>query len=93
MIAPPSLSGTQGLPLALTLITLQPFPVFADRAGSLNDVSLQDAVYKMTALPAAILGLRDRGTLEPGKAADITVFDYGSVCDQCTFRNSWSPLR
>ena len=51
-------------------------------------MSLQDAVYKMTALPAALLGLRDRGTLEPGKAADITVFDFESVCDQCTFTDS-----
>ena len=36
---------------------------------------LEDAVRKMTSLNAAKLGLRDRGLLRPGMAADVTVFD------------------
>ena len=37
-------------------------------------ISTVDAVYMMTAVPARILGLRDRGKLEPGLRADFTVF-------------------
>jgi N-acyl-D-aspartate/D-glutamate deacylase len=38
-------------------------------------LDLGEAVRKMTALPAAILGLKDRGSVEVGKAADLVVFD------------------
>ena len=40
-------------------------------------ISLTDAVYMATASPARILGLRDRGTLAPGKRADFTLFGEG----------------
>lgn len=49
---------------------------------------LEDAVYKMTGLPASFLGIKDRGTLEIGKVADITVFDGENVRDGSTFLNS-----
>jgi len=39
----------------------------------------EDAVYKMTGLPAQILGLTDRGILAEGKIADITIFDASAV--------------
>jgi N-acyl-D-aspartate/D-glutamate deacylase len=38
-------------------------------------LSIQDAVWKMSALPAWIAGFRDRGTLREGLAADIVVCD------------------
>jgi N-acyl-D-aspartate/D-glutamate deacylase len=36
---------------------------------------LEDAIRRVTAVPAALYGLHDRGTLQPGKAADIVLFD------------------
>jgi len=42
-------------------------------------------VHKMTAKPAARLGLVDRGTLVQGGFADITVFDATTVADQATY--------
>ena len=42
-------------------------------------MSLERAVHKLTAEPAAVYGLDDRGSLEAGKAADICVFDPDTV--------------
>jgi len=40
---------------------------------------LERAIYKLTSEPAAVFGLRDRGRLEPGLAADVVVFDEETV--------------
>ena len=48
-------------------------------------VTLEQAVYKMTGLPAARLGMLDRGIIAVGKAADITIFDYQKIRDLATF--------
>ncbi len=42
-------------------------------------LTLEQAVHRMSAQPAAVYGISDRGTLEVGRAADIVVFDPGSV--------------
>lgn len=49
---------------------------------------LEDAVRKMTAAPAARLGLKDRGHLRPGFAADICVFDPETVVDRADWENT-----
>ena len=48
-------------------------------------LTLPEAVRKITSLPAARLGLADRGLLAPGKAADVTVFDPDTIADLATF--------
>lgn len=48
-------------------------------------LTLEDAVRKMSSLPAQILGIRDRGLLAEGYAADIVVFDPETVNDTNSF--------
>jgi len=48
-------------------------------------LTLEDAVRKMTSLPAQILRLKDRGLLHEGYWADVVVFDPATVKDRGTF--------
>jgi dihydroorotase/N-acyl-D-amino-acid deacylase len=48
-------------------------------------LTLEDAVRKMTSLPARRLGLKDRGVLAEGNVADITIFDPRVVNEQGTW--------
>ena len=48
-------------------------------------LTLEEAVRKMTSLNAAKLGLKDRGRLQAGAFADITIFDPGRVLDNATY--------
>ncbi|HTR19379.1 MAG TPA: D-aminoacylase [Gemmatimonadales bacterium] len=49
-------------------------------------IPLEFAVRKMTSLPAQRVGLKNRGLLHAGMAADITVFDPETVNDRATFQ-------
>ena len=48
-------------------------------------LTLPEAIRKMTSLPASILGLTDRGELKPGAAADVAIFDPGTVGETNSF--------
>ena len=49
-------------------------------------ITLQEAVRRLTSLPAANLSLRRRGSLRPGFFADVVVFDPDSIRDHATFQ-------
>lgn len=57
----------------------------------LQVLELSDAIRKMTSEPARRLGLRDRGVVEPGKMADLVVFDPETVIDNADFGQPPSP--
>jgi len=48
-------------------------------------ISLEDAIRKMTSLPAQTFGFRDRGLIREGFAADFVIFDETTISDQATF--------
>ena len=48
-------------------------------------ITLPEAIRKMTSMPAALLGLKDRGVLKEGTKADLVLFDPATVIDHSTF--------
>lgn len=48
-------------------------------------LSLEEAIRKMTSLPANRVGLRERGVLRPGMFADVVIFNPGTIIDKATF--------
>jgi len=48
-------------------------------------IPLEEAIRKLTTLPAANLGIADRGKLESGRFADVVVFDSATIQDHATF--------
>ena len=51
-------------------------------------ISLEQAIHAATALPAEILGLKDRGRIAPGLVADLVIFDPNQFRDKSTFADS-----
>jgi len=52
-----------------------------------STISLTTAIYKMTSLPAATLGLKDRGLVREQMKADLVIFNPATVIDKATFEN------
>jgi N-acyl-D-amino-acid deacylase len=50
-------------------------------------ISLEEAIRKMTSLPASTLGLADRGSIKPGMWADLVIFNPATVADKATFED------
>ncbi|UCH58147.1 MAG: D-aminoacylase [Candidatus Bathyarchaeota archaeon] len=50
-------------------------------------LSIEQAVRKMTSMPAQRFGILDRGVLRPGMWADITIFNPDTVIDRATYQD------
>ena len=48
-------------------------------------LTLEDAIYKMTGLPALTIGMVDRGLVKPGMVADISVLDLDTIQDNASY--------
>lgn len=51
-------------------------------------ISLEEAIYRLTTLPASNLKIKKRGGLKPGYFADVVVFDPETITDHATFADS-----
>lgn len=48
-------------------------------------LGLEEAIRKMTSLPASRFGIKNRGLLQEGYAADLVIFDENTIKDEATF--------
>jgi N-acyl-D-amino-acid deacylase len=62
--------------------------VFAKYVREDHALTTEEAVRRMTSLPADNLSLKDRGRLRPGAFADLVVFDPNTIQDHATFEES-----
>lgn len=59
--------------------------VLAEYVRERRVLTLEDAVRRMTSLPAARFGIADRGVVKKGMAADLVIFDPDRVVDRATY--------
>lgn len=65
------------------------YPLFIGKyVRDLKAISIEQAIYKCTLLPAETLGLRDLGELKIGNTADIILFDFDEINGYEDYRNS-----
>jgi N-acyl-D-aspartate/D-glutamate deacylase len=81
--------GSDGIPSATGKPHPRLYGTFARALGTYCRTErlfpLEEALRKMTSLPAERFGLSDRGTIDEGKAADIVVFDPETIEDIATY--------
>lgn len=75
-----TLSAGQGHPRAAGA-----FPRVLGRYVRAGKLTMDDAIARMTALPAQQLGLSRKGTLRVGADADVVIFDPDTILDRATF--------
>ena len=61
--------------------------LFAKYVRDENLMSVEEAVRRITRLPAETWKIKDRGCLDPGCHADLVVFDPATIQDHATFEN------
>jgi N-acyl-D-aspartate/D-glutamate deacylase len=61
--------------------------VIAEYVKKRGVITLEDAIRKMTSLPAARMRLFDRGAIREGLKADVTIFDYNKISDTATYEH------
>jgi N-acyl-D-amino-acid deacylase len=92
----PTMVGSDGLPhdAAPHPRLWGTFPrVLGHYARGMGLFSLETAIHKMTGLPAQTFGLRDRGVLGVGMAADMCIFDANTVDERATFSKPIQPAK
>ena len=77
-----TLSAGQGHPRAAGA-----FPRVLGRYVRAGKLTMDDAIARMTALPARQLGLERKGTLRVGADADVVIFDPETILDRATFED------
>ncbi|HEV7735566.1 MAG TPA: D-aminoacylase [Candidatus Binatia bacterium] len=86
---PTTMIGSDGLPS----LDGKPHPrlygtfprVLGRYARDAGILTLEDAVHRMTGMPAARFGFAGRGLVRPGYLADLVVFDPATICDRGTY--------
>lgn len=67
------------------------FPRFLRNYALAGRLTMDEAIRKITWMPARKLGLKNKGTLRPGADADVTVFDPAVLRDGATFDAPTAP--
>jgi dihydroorotase/N-acyl-D-amino-acid deacylase len=89
MAHPSTMIGSDGIPT----LTGKPHPrlygtfakVLGHYARDQGVLTLEDAVHRMTGMPAAKFGLDGRGVIAEGAAADLVLFDPATIADVATY--------